>query len=740
VNDAFFGQGYAAATLRLWQVDILRRRWLGRLAEVFGATFVPFDQAARLFLYRGPLEEEWKRLDPRVEGIARAFVAGINARVKEVREDRSLLPPEFASLDMLPDFWRAEDLLRARLTPSPNIRAEVRRAELACKNVLESDALLQPLEPAWKLEVPQGLDPCDVRRADLRLYDLLTAPLPFASVPMRVRKGDAARNIELSPDMDAHEGSNAWVIAPSRTTTGRAILANDPHLVFSLPSPRMITHLAAPGFNLVGSGPAWLPGVQFGHNDRIAFGRTDLQIDQQDLYVLELSEDGKTWRGPRGPEPIERTVESIDVRDQELAKVELAFTSLGPVISENGERRRALVMRSASLEPGAVIGLEYVPKVLARNWDEFRKAIRYAVWGTNYMYADVDGNIGWQAAGRVPVRVGYDGLLPVPASGDYAWRGLLPLEDMPGEFNPERGWIASSNQMPFPPDWPVAERRISFEWIPPDRYRRVVERLPQLMPHSPADSWALQQDVHSARATRLVALLGKQPRDPANEAQALMLDWNGNIDAGSQAAALYELWLLELQKEIRPLIVPEAASALLPFVNGLALIDLLERPDPRFGSDPEKARDALMLRTLAAAAIGLKSRAKPDQTFPTWGELHEVVLHHSLEARLPSDIAKQAEVSGRGTSGDGTTVFARWWAPPKTNATGGASFRAVIDVGNWDEARATTGPGQAGTPGDPHFRDLYPMWLDNESFPLAFSAEQVASVAESRVRLLPTAP
>jgi penicillin amidase len=453
-----------------------------------------------------------------------------------------------------------------------------------------------------------------------------------------------------------------------------------------------------------------------------------------------LSEDGKTWRGPHGPEPIERTVDTIDVRDQEPSKVELAFTSLGPVISETREKGRALVVRSASLEPGAVIGLEYVPKVLARNWDEFRKAIRYAVWGTNYMYADVDGNIGWQAAGRVPVRVGYDGLMPVPASGDYAWKGILPLDDMPGEFNPERGWIASANQMPLPPDWPVAERRISFEWIAPDRYRRVVERLPQLMPHAPADSWALQQDVHSARATRLVALLGRQPRDPANEALALMLGWNGNIDAGSQAAALYELWVVELQQEIRPLIVPEAATALLPFVYGLTMIDLLERPDPRFGSEPEKARDALLLRALAAAATSLKSRAKPGQTFPTWGELHEVVLHHSLEARLPADLAKQAEVSGRGTSGDGTTVFARWWAPPKTNATGGASFRAVLDVGNWDEARATMGPGQAGSPGDPHFRDLYPVWLANESFPLAFSAEQVARVAESHIRLQPTAP
>jgi penicillin amidase len=460
VNDAFFGQGYAAATLRLWQIDIARRRMLGRLAEAFGPNFVPFDQAARLFHYRGPLEAEWKSLDPRMEGIARSFVAGVNARVKEVHNDRSLLPPEFSSLDILPEFWSVEDLIKVRYLVQPNVRSETRRAEFACKGVLEADALVQPLEPAWKLTVPEGLQPCDVHRADLHIYEMLTGPLPYANLPMRDKK------TELVTDLDAQEGSNAWVVAPSKTTTGRPILANDPHLPFAIPSLRMITHLSAPGFNVIGAGPAWRPGVQFGHNERIAVGRTDFQIDGEDLYVLELSDDGKSWRGPRGLEPVERIVETINVRDHDPDKVELAFTSLGPIISEQRERNRAIAVRAVSLQPGAVAALEYVPQTLVSNWEEFRKALRYAVWGTNYMYADIDGNIGWQAAGWVPVRPNHDGLMPVPASGDYPWKGILPLDEMPHEFNPARGWIASANQMPFPEDWPVAERRISFEWIP----------------------------------------------------------------------------------------------------------------------------------------------------------------------------------------------------------------------------------------------------------------------------------
>ena len=747
INDAFFGQGYCAALLRLWQLDLNHRRQIGSLAEVFGPAFVPFDHVARLLAFRGPVDQEWKKLDPRVEGVAEAFVAGVNARVDQVLQDAELLPIEFKTLGMLPARWQKDDLLRARVSASPNIQGEVRRALLASRGMLAADALAHPLEPAWPLTIPEGFDPATVTRADLTLLNYRVAPLPFDKIK-QVAHLDASVLAEIfQPDIDSRNGSNAWVISPSLTTTGRPVLANDPHLPFSIPSPRMVSHLMAPGLNVIGAGPVWRPGVQFGHNERIAFGRTDFQIDQEDLYVLEVSADGTQYRGPQGAEPIERVGEEIKVRGQAPVSVRLAFTALGPVVSEGPGR--AVVLRAAWLQSGASVNLEYVPKVFAQNWDEFLAAIRHAVWGTNYMYADIDGNIGWQSAGRVPVRRNHDGLLPVPAAGDYPWDGILSLDHMPGEFNPERGWIASANQMPFPADWPVAERRISFEWTANDRHKRIVQCLSSMTAkHSQSDSWALQQDVYSTRARILIDLLhaaqSAQPDPLKASVQWSFMHWDCEISAASREAALYEYWWGLLQREVRPLLVPPSISDVITVVHPHVTLAALQNPDARFGAHPARARDSLLIdclfrsvRQLAKLAAE-KGWATPEQELPTWGQLHDVHLRHPLETKLPANLAALATVKGHGSAGDGSTVYARWWPTIENmNVTGGSSFRAVVDVGNWPVGIASMGPGQGGSPGDRHYRDLYDLWLDNTPVPLAFTEEHVASVAEAVFQLVP---
>jgi penicillin amidase len=724
IEDAFFGQGYAAATARLWQIDLSHRRGLGRLAAALGAAFVPYDHAARLHLFRGDLEAEWQHYDPRVRALAAAWVRGINARVREVRADPALLPPEFKALDLLPEEWTADDLLRIRGS-GPNIAAELRRALLACRGRLAEDALMQPLEPAWTPQIPAGLDLCALTHEDLRLNALYDAPLPFAR---------ATRHAAAEADSDAREGSNAWVIAPSLSATGRPILANDPHLAFSVPGPRFITHLRAPGLDAIGAGPATRPGFQFGHNDRIAFGRTDFQIDQEDLYVLDLNRDATAYRTPTGWQPIERVAETIDVRAAPAQTVTIGLTPLGPIIAEHNGH--AIALRSVFLQPGGAVALEYVPVILARNWGEYRQALDTAVWGSNYMYADVDGNIGWQAAGRVPIRPNHDGLLPVPAAGDYPWTGILPVADMPGEFNPPRGWIASANQMPFPPGYPVAARKISFEWIADDRYRRIVAVLSSQTSHGLADSDALQRDTLSGRAVALLGLLDGLSAPGLEAELALLRGWDRRMSADSPAAALFAFWWASLNRPLFFALVPEDVRDLVTTIHARVMLDALLHPDARFGADPAAARDAMLVSALHNAVLALHARRGGDPANWSWGGIHALSLHHPMDVLLPD--TPSPDVTGVASGGDGATVMARWWnsiAAPQ--ASGGALFRAVVDVGNWDASLAINAPGQSGIPGDPHYADLAARWGAGETFPLTYGAAAIAANAESILHLRP---
>lgn len=724
IEDAFFGQGYAAATARLWQMDIGRQRTLGQLAASLGSAFVPYDKAARTLLFRGDLAAEWGRYDPRVKGIAQAWVRGINARIAEVLAAPALLPPEFRALDMLPEPWEAEDLLRMRLT-GPNVRGELRRARLACRGLLGADALMQKLEPDWTPSVPEGLDPCRLPADALALYELFTAPLPF---------GRAVRHAGLD-DIDARNGSNAWVIAPAMSTTGRAILANDPHLAFSVPGPRFITHLRAPGLDAIGAGPASRPGFQFGHNDRIAFGRTDFQIDQEDLFLLTLNDTATEYRTAAGWQAINRIRESIAVRGGDAVPIEIGLTPDGPIIHERPGQ--AIALRSVFLDPGGAVALEYVPVIMARDWGAYRKALDTAVWGSNYMYADVDGNIGWQAAGKVPIRPRHDGLLPVPAEGGYQWTGILPVADMPGEFNPPRGWIASANQIPFPASYPHAIRKISFEWIADDRYRRIADVLGGQTRHGLADSDALQMDELSGRAIRLLPLLDGLAA-PGIEAEIAMLrGWNRVMSADSPAAALFAFWWASLQAPVRQTLVPEAVRDLITALHPHVMMDALLAPDARFGAEPAAARDALVLTALRSALAALHVARGADPRSWAWGTIHALDLRHPLATQLPA--LPSPNVSGPVSGGDGATVNARWWLSiARPNVSGGALFRAVLDVGSWDASRAINAPGQSGIPGDPHYADLAAKWSAGETLPLAYGTAAIEAVAETRLRLVPT--
>jgi penicillin amidase len=746
-RDAFFLQGYNAARDRLWQIDLWRKRGLGLLAKDFGPDYVAQDRAARLFLYRGDMDREWAAYGPDGKSSAEAFVAGINAFVEEIDGGRRPLPVEFRIAGTKPDLWRAEDVVRIRSHAlTRNVISEVQRARVACAAGLGADRLRRKLEPQWTTQVPAGLDPCTIPKDVLRDYELATKSVTFAKAGERRTSLDPETFFAEADAAASAVGSNNWVIAPSRTATGRPILANDPHREHSVPSLRYVVHLDAPGMSVIGAGEPALPGISIGHNEQIAFGLTIFAIDQEDLYVYETDpENPRAYRYQNGFEPMTVVRETIEVKGEAPRQVELLFTRHGPVVHAEPEQHRAFVIRSVWFEPGTSAYFGSSEYMVAKDWNAFSAAISH--WGTpseNQVYADTAGNIGWIPGGRAPVRPNWDGLMPVPGDGRYEWKGFLTQNELPQSFNPPAGFVATANEMNLPPDYPVAERKIGFEWADRSRITRIKEVLGAKTRGDSrvtlADAMALQNDDFTVNGRRLTNLLAPlQSDDPAvSQGLALLKAWDHRASVDSAAAALFEVWMTKhLGKAVVAKATPAAARPLIAVPDIAAVVDLLEHPDASLGADPRAARDAVLLESLAAAVNELRQRLGPDPAGWTWGKLHHAQFVHAL-APLADDATRAQLTVGRlAMGGSAFSPRAAAYRPSDFSVIHGASFRMVLDVGNWDQSVVVNTPGQSGEPYSPHYRDLAPLWAGGAYVPLLYSRAAVERAASVVFRLTP---
>ncbi|HYD46303.1 MAG TPA: penicillin acylase family protein [Phenylobacterium sp.] len=731
-RDAFFLQGYNVARDRLWQIDLWRKRGLGLLARDFGASYVPQDRAARLFLYRGDMEREWAAYGPDARGYAEAFVAGINAYVGEIRAGRPL-PEEFRIAGTKPDLWKAEDVVRIRSHGlTRNAAAEVARARVVCLGGLEAARLQKKLEPDWTLKVPEGLNPCDVPQDVLADYALATQGVRF----------ERTAPLKIAADIPADAiGSNNWTIAPSRTATGRPILANDPHREHGAPSLRYIVHMEAPGFSAIGAGEPALPGISIGHNGTIAFGLTIFAADQEDLYVYETDPaDPLRYRYKDGWERMSVVREAIPVKGGGVAEVELAFTRHGPVVKREPGKGRAYAIRSVWGEPGTSAYFGSVGYMTAKDWKGFSGAMEN--WGApseNQVYADTSGNIGWIVGSRTPKRPGWDGLFPVPGDGRYEWDGFLRAEELPASFNPAKGWFATANEMNLPEGYP-AERKVGFEWSNDARVRRISEVLAANGKVTLADAMALQTDPTNITARRLQALLkplSSRDRD-TQAALDLVRGWDGRAAADSAGAAVYEVWTVKhLGRATVARATPAAARAAVGGGDLAAVLDLLEAPDASLGAKPAEARDAILAESLKAAFEEVRGKLGPDPARWRWGDLHQARFEHALTPLADEAERARLAVGPAPMAGTMLSPLAASWRPNDYRVVAGASFRMVLDVGAWDNSRVINTPGQSGEPASPHFADLFDKWSRGEYVPLAYSRQAVEAAAERRIRLTP---
>jgi penicillin G amidase len=685
-EDLFFAQGFVAAQDRLWQMEMWRRAAEGRLAEILGPQAVQRDRLARLLKYRGPLDaEELTSYHPEARRLMTAFVAGVNAFVAQ-HADR--LPIEFVLTGVKPEPWTIETLV-SRQTSFGDATAELQLARSVAElGAAEANRRRNP-DPWDDLKVPDGLNVAIIGSEVLNAtrgggrggspeiapeYRALIRPNPEGE------RGSAPPGIE--------PGSNNWVVSGALSTTGKPVVVNDPHREVTLPSLRYIFHLQAPGWNVIGASEPPFLGVAIGHNERVAWGLTIVGTDQHDVYVEEVNPANPNevrWRD--GWEPIRIVREEIRVKGAATETVELKFTRHGPIFHEDKARSLVYVLRSAWLEPGTAPYLAGLRLSQTSNCREFLEAAVY--WkapSENLICGDVDGNIAWRASALTPNRQGWAGRLPVPGHGAYEWRGFR--RDLPQEYNPQRGFIATANHNIQPKGYAPA---LMFKNAD-TRFERIT-RLRQLLvagrKYSLEDHQRMQHDALSLRAAADLPLFRGWTASQAEveRGRALLAAWDAVYRKDSSEAALYETW-----RAIAP--------------AGLA---------PESSDD---GRRAALERSLRSAIDALTASQGTDWKTWRWGRMHARAFRHPLVRDF--DLAPVERPGGAGTV-----------------AADGASYREILDVSNWDRSLAINTPGQSGQPGSPYYGNLLPLWAENRYFPLIFSR---AAVERGSVHVLTLKP
>jgi penicillin amidase len=714
-HDLIFAQGYVHAQDRLWQMELNRRAASGRLSEISGRSTLETDRFLRTIGLRRAAEAEVQRLSPDAKAMLERYAAGVNAFLDTPRRR---LPIEFTILGFSPEPWTPTDSLAfAKLMGwilSGNWGEEILRAHLLSRFGPEGVQVLLPPYPAdAPVIVPAEAEYRSWNpTALLRLLDLAQRPSGL--------------------------GSNNWVIAGARTATGTPLLANDPHLEAAMPSVWYEMHLSGGGYNAIGSTFPGTAGIVIGHNDTIAWGVTNAGPDVQDLYIERFDPNDPTRYLYKGQWLKAQVIqEKIAIKGAEPVIETVRVTRHGPILNGVVEGLGAfLALRWTALEPGTLV--ESVWRVgLAKNWDEFRQAL--ALWtvpAQNFVFADRAGNIGYQLPGRIPIRAKGDGLVPVPGwTGEYEWVGEVPFEALPSASNPSRGFIVTANNQIVPDNFPYL---ISRDWDPGYRAGRITALLSEMPNATIEQIQRVQMDVTSLPGQALVrALQGvRVSEDPAAGALAELRAWNGVLAADSRAAAIYQTFRLSLL----PLLFKDVLGPDL-FERYLARPDAWQSVITRLLADPQSpwwgpdGRDAVVTRALNDAIDVLTAKLGTDRGRWTWGRLHVMEFVHPI-GRI-SALAWIFNATAPATGGDIFTVNNGGFDRKTYRQTVVASYRQILDPGDWDRSVSIHTTGQSGLPFHRHYRDFVPMWATGQYHPMFFSRERIDAAADGRLVLSP---
>ena len=664
-QDAIFLQGFVTAQDRLWQMDVLRRFGGGELAAVFGPAALAEDERVRRMRMREIAEEDVAHLRPQDRALMVEYARGVNYFIDMHRGN---YPLEFSlpGHQYDPQDWTMAD------------------------SVLVGLVMFRNLTDSGASDFDKG-----------RLLQMCVEPRRVHLLFPAVQGG------YVKP------GSNAWAVSGAHTLDGKPMVANDPHLEYGIPGTWHLVHLKAPGLDVSGAALPGVPGVISGHNRQIAWGVTNLQGDVMDLYIEQMDERTGQYAFQGKTEQAQLDRQFIGVKDGKPVQMDTWVTRHGPVVMHQDGKTYSMRWSAAD-----GFGFPFFDIDRAENWQQFRTALSM-FWGPcqNFIYADKAGNIGYQAAGRVPIRRNFDGDVPLDgSSGNFEWDGYIPFEQLPNVYNPDGGLVATANQNPFPPGYPY---RVSGSYADPYR----VEQIRSLLKAKPKltvdDMLAAQKDVYSAYdfflAQQVVAAFQKSGSNDEliRGAVPVLRQWNGQMEKDQAAPMMVEL----LSNTVRAALVkgtvgtsgrPVEPPNILP--RPLIVESLLgNRPA---GWVPGNNWNGWLLQNFASALEEGRRQQGTPVTHWRWGRMLEWKLAHPIGKQLPF-VDRFFDIGPLEMSGAGTTV-------KQTTPTLGPSERMVVDFGNLDNSVQNLVAGESGSVASPHYKDQWPAYYVGKSFPMEY--------------------
>ncbi len=723
--DLFFAQGYATAQDRLWQMDLYRRVARGETAELFGKSVLEEDMRWRKFGFAKIAEDSLQFLTPELRAALENYARGVNAYVATLSKET--LPTEFQVLQYQPREWRptdtivigkilsdalsttwSSDLLRASIQSLP----KEKQSDLL-NQVTPFDVILFGKDssqvPSLKSQVPSQ-------------FQITNDLLQIAEREEAVRKSSLGRIGFYAEDLAA---SNNWVISGKRTIDGKPLLANDPHLQPNAPGIWYLTHLSTPTMRVSGVTFPGVPGIVLGHNERVAWGATNVGPDVQDLYYETFNAEGK-YKTPTGWAMPTVRKEEIKVRsnpfkpDTETVTLEVQETRNGVIITEEAGKKFALKWTAFDPKNGefqAFFGLNR-----AKDWNGFKTALKsYGGASQNFVYADVQGNIGWYAAGQIPLRKTGEGALPYDgATNEGEWTDYIPFEALPNLYNPAEGFIVTANQRIVGTDYkyPQMNRAAAMPW----RARRIYDLLKANQKVSMNDVSDIQRDSFNIPLSNLSREIFKlEAASP--ETLAVLRGWDGRMTADSKGAVLAN----EIRNCLANIIAGENKPVTSSLVRERILFWAIQEKSARWLPKQFADYPAFLKSCDADARKSLSDpkRLGADEANWVWGNLFKSRFPHPLE--IAPLVGGQFAVPTVGIDGSGQTP----------NVGSSVSMRHIASPGNWDATRHVIPLGQSGNPKSPFYKDQFEAWRTGKSAIFPFTKAAVEKSVKETILLMP---